>query len=178
MTQEEQINKWFNQNYSHLQNEVKNNIANGQMSQYAEDLLSLCSETFLTKTKEQKQQMLEDNKIENFILFCCGFQIKLSSSPFYNTFRKHKLSTVVSPLINDNLLEDDSIHTEHTELYKCYLQARSELHWYHQKLLELKWDQGLTYDEIHKSTGITINSLRKDYTLIYKKIKKRCEYCY
>jgi len=177
MTLKNEIDKWFRENYSYLQGEVKNNIAIDQMSQYADDLLSICTESFLTRTPEQQQQMLDDDKIANYILYCCGFQIKSAQSPLYNQFRREKmrarsgmLEFENNPYVPDEQLED-------TELYQCYLKARSELHWYHQRLLEMKWDEGLTYQEIRNRTNITLNSIQKDMAIIYQIIRQKCNHC-
>ncbi len=170
------IDKWFNQNYSYLQNEVKNKIAIQGMSDYAGDLLSVCVESFLTRSPEQQEQMLNDNKVGNYILFCCGFQLKSGSSPFYNQFRKHKLSVrsgwegLDIPITTDQQLED-------TELYQCYLKARGELHWYYNRLLDMKFEEGLSYAQIREKTGITLNSLQKDFAIAYQKIRQRCNHC-
>jgi len=61
-----ELNKWFNLNYEYLRKEVATNIANGQMSDYSDDLLNLCIESFLNRSFESKLQMFLDNKISNF----------------------------------------------------------------------------------------------------------------
>ena len=116
MILDEKINRWFSQHFSHLQKEVKTKIAIDGMSQYADDLLSICTESFLTKSPAQRQQMLDDDKIENYILFCCGFQIKSANSLFYNQFRKHKMSVRSGmvefdnvPYVNEPQIEDSEL---------------------------------------------------------------------
>jgi len=177
MVLKDKIDRWFAKNFSYLQREVKNNIAVDAMSEYADDLLSVCTESFLTRPAEQQQQMLDDNKIGNYILYCCGFQLKSGSSPFYNQFRKHKMASRSgaeafenSPFIPDQQLDE-------TELYQCYLKAKGDLHWYYQKLLQMKWEDGMSYSEIRQKTGITLNSLQKDMAIIYQTIRQRCNHC-
>lgn len=177
MSLNKEIDKWFSQNYSHLQQQVKSNIAVDGMSQYADDLLSICTESFLTRPEEQKQQMLQDNKIENYILFCCGFQIRSGNSPFYNQFRKHKMRVRSGMVEFENTPFTQDTQLEDTDLYQCYKQARSEMHWYYNRLLEMKWDDNLTYKQIREKTGITLNSIQKDISLAYNIIRQRCKHC-
>jgi len=173
----EKINRWFSQHFSHLQNEVKTKIAVDGMKEYADDLLSVCTESFLTKTPAQKQQMLDDDKIENYILYCCGFQIRSGNSPFYNQFRKHKMRSRSGMVEFENTPFTPDQQIEDTELYQCYKQTRSELHWYYNKLLSMKWDDDLTYKQIREKTGITLNSIQKDISLAYNIIRERCQHC-
>jgi hypothetical protein len=177
MSLKAKIDKWFSQNYSYLQKEVKGKIAVDSMSEYAGDLLSVCTESFLTRSPEQQQQMLDDDKIGNYILYCCGFQLKSGSSPFYNQFRKHKFSVRSGWEGLDDRSYERDLQLDETELYQCYKQARSEMHWYYNKLLEMKWDDGLSYAQIREKTGITLNSVQKDISLAYNIIRQKCSHC-
>ena len=77
----------------------------------------------------------------------------------------------------DNAPYQPDQQLEDTELYQCYLKARKELHWYHNKLLSMKWDDNLSYTQIREKTGITLNSIQKDISLAYQIIRQKCKHC-
>lgn len=177
MSTKDKIDKWFSQYYPRLQREVRNNIAIDGMREYADDLLSICTEAFLTRPEDQQEQMLQDNKVENFILRCCSFQLKSGNSPLYNQFRKHKMRSRSGWTGMDLLVDEDYVDYTQTELYECFSKAKSELHWYYQRLLDMKYNEGMSYSEIRMKTGITLNSLQKDMAIAYQIIRQKCKHC-
>ena len=167
------INKWFSNNFSYLQREVSNNIAKDGMSEYSEELLSVCVESFLTRTPEQQEQMLQDGKIPNFILRCCSFQIKSSTSPFYRESRRFKMSVREQKDIPE--VADESHLLEDRDDYQCMMRAIEELNWYHRVILTEKWFNKLSYQQLREKYGITLQSLRNDLSLAYEIIRKKCK---
>ena len=143
MTEEElkiELDKWFNRNWEHYQNEVRTNIANGQMSGYAEDLCVVIYEAFHNKPHEQKLQMYNDNLIFNWMLKAASFQIRSGSSPFYNNYRKKRMHTVPHYYATEDAsysMDDTGIE----ELLECVMEAINgdKIEWYYAKLLELKY---------------------------------------
>jgi len=97
MTQEEEDEvirmreEWFRKRFPKLQKEIAYNIAKGPMDQYKDDLTQIAVLQFLNKPLEVQKQMLDDSKVENYILVTAGMHIRSSTSPFYNQVRKHKL---------------------------------------------------------------------------------------
>ncbi len=55
---------------------------------WGHDLLPLCIEMFLSKTVYHQLKVIRDGKLENYITFMLGLQLKSSSSRFYHHHRK------------------------------------------------------------------------------------------
>jgi hypothetical protein len=175
MTQlQNNINKWFSKNFKRLQNQVSNNIATEGMNVYSDELLSVCLESFLTRTPEQQLQMLEDGKIENYVLKCCSFQIKSSTSPFYRESRRFKMSAREDKEL-PILFADDNQPLESREDYQCMMDAIEELHWYHRTLIQEKWFNKMSFQDMRKKYGITLSSLQNDMKQIYHIIRSKCQ---
>jgi len=58
-------------------------------NRWGSDLLPMCIEMFLEKDTEYIYKVYTDGKLENFITFMMGFQLKSSSSRFWHVYRKH-----------------------------------------------------------------------------------------
>lgn len=170
------LNKWFNKNYSYLFREVKNNISNGQMERYAEDLLHIVIEGFLGKKHDMKLQMYQDNKISNWILRACSFQIKSGTSPFYNHIRKYYdrhygfSSKFDYPWFNESQFHGET-------LYDCFKREMENLNWYEAKLIDLKYFQNYTYTQLNLEFGLPLSTLKSEYEEVFAKIRTACKHC-
>ena len=180
MTQEldNKINKWFESNWKHYRNEVGTNIAHSEMSQYADDLCIQCYEDFMGKKDEAKQQMLDDDKILNFLLFCASFQIRSGSSPFYKTYRKQRVGNVPHYIVEN---EEGGYELDDLDIdsyYGCMTQAMTEenIGWYNCKLLTIKYLEGKTLKEISNTYGICISSLKRDLHGALQSVRDYCKY--
>jgi hypothetical protein len=172
-----EIDRWFRENYNSLLYQVKRNIAKDGMSMYAEELLSHVILWTLERKPEMKEQMLRDNKIENYILRACSMQLRSSTSPFYREARKFKMSARSGVAEVDDILDEGSTSIESNPQYECMMREIKNLHWYHQKLIEEKWINGLTYQDMRIKYGITLSSLKSDFIIIYDIIRKKCQTC-
>ncbi|NBW18978.1 MAG: hypothetical protein EBR82_64485 [Caulobacteraceae bacterium] len=101
----DEINDWFEANYENLRKNFKQNIANGQMSGYADDLLQICIEIFLNKDIVMQEQMLRDDKIQNFLFRVASMQIKSGSSPFFRKYRAYYTRNV--PILGNPSIEEE-----------------------------------------------------------------------
>lgn len=172
-----EINKWFNENYDSLIYQVKHNIAKDSMSQYADELLSHVILWTLERSPEMKEQMLKDNKLENYILRTCGLQLRSSTSPFYRESRKFKMSARSGMSDVDDVADEGITSIESNPYYQCMISEIHNLHWYHQKLIEEKWINGLTYQDMRLKYGITLSSLKSDLNVAYDIIREKCKTC-
>ena len=170
-----ELNKWFNLNYEYLRKEVATNISNGQMSDYADDLLNLCIESFLNRSFESKLQMFLDNKISNFLLRCSSFQIRSGTSPFFNQYRKYYTHNGYLPGFMDETIEDkDNIDVE---MYSCFKKEMENLNWYETRLLDLKFYQKMSYKEINKIYHLPLSTLKREVENFLIKIRNKCINC-
>ena len=183
MTEQElniKLNKWFEENWNHFVNEVGKNIAWGEMAEYKMDLCILMYEQFMNKPFKNKLQMYEDNKILNFLLFGASFQIRSGSSPFYNTFRKPRMHHVPEYFAENEdkneTFELDEIHLD--DYYLCMKEGMKEenVGWYYNKLLDLKFIQQKSYNDISGTYGLCINTLKRDTKLAIEAVRKYCNY--
>ena len=170
----ERINQWFNKNYSMLLREVKNNIAKGGMSGYAVELLHITTIQFLTKPIPQQLQMLDDNKIKNYILRSAGLNLRSSTSPFYHQIRKFKMSTR-SGALPDMLYEREYI--ENTDLWRCFQENFNSMNFYYRELITQKYLNKLTFEDLHKKYGISKASLGSDINKGLRYLRSKCSHC-
>jgi len=98
-------------------------------------------------------------------------QLKSSTSPFYREARKFRMG-----IRNAELPEmfDTSTYLEDNELYECMMREIKELHWYYQRLIEEKWNNKLTYQDLRKKYGITLASLKNDLNTAYNILHNKC----
>ena len=177
-TLDTKINNWFNRNWNHYQREVATNIAHSEMSEYSNDLCVQCFEEFMKKKTEQKQQMLDDDKILNFLLYCASFQIRSGTSPFYHRYRKHRANNIPDYFAEN---EQDAYELDDIEIdtfYQCMKEAMTEenIGWYYCKLLELKYIQQMTFKEIIDFYGVSEVTLKRDVSKALQAVRDYCKH--
>jgi hypothetical protein len=172
-----EMDRWFRENYDSLISQVRKNIAKDSMTMYAEELLSHVILWTLERSHEMKEQMLRDNKLENYILRACSMQLRSSTSPFYREARRFKMSARSGVSEVDDILDEGISSVEGDPQYQCMFREMKNMHWYYQRLLEEKWINGLTYQDMRIKYGITLASLRHDLNLAYDIIRKKCKTC-
>ena len=172
-----EINKWFDKNYDSLLYQVKTYICKDGMSMYSEELLSHVILWTLERSHDMKAQMLADNKLENYILRTCGLQLRSSTSPFYREARRFKMSARSGVSEIDDIEDEGISSVEGDPQYQCMIREMENMHWYYKKLLEEKWINGLTLQDMRIKYGITLASLRHDLNLAYDIIRLKCKTC-
>lgn len=168
--------EWFSKSFSRLQKEIKYNITKttGPMADYNDDLTQIAVLQFLNKPLEVQKQMLDDNKVENYILVTAGMHIRSSSSPFYNQVRKHKMSTR-SGAMPDITDEDDEFLLENQDWYKCFQRALDGMHFYYRQLLLDKYQDQLSFNQMKEKYNINFNSLTNDTRAALKYVRCKCD---
>jgi hypothetical protein len=172
-----EIDRWFRENYGSLIYQVRNYIAKDGMTMYAEELLSHVILWTLERSHAQKEQMLRDNKLENYILRACSMQLRSSTSPFYREARRFKMSARSGVAEVDDIEDEGITSVEGNPQYQCMVREMENMHWYYKKLLEEKWINGLTLQDMRIKYGITLASLRHDLNLAYDIIRTKCQTC-
>lgn len=176
---EERLNKWVSENYQWLKKEIGKNIANGKMSDYAEDLLHHIILDLYKMNPEKIEGMLENGKLKWYILRGAALQIKSQTSPFYRTHRKQK-TWARSGLLDTGKYDTETYELEDPdnpeELYDCFQRALKEIHWYQRTLLEKKIIEGQTYQQIYEYYNISKNHLIKDINAALDDVRKICKH--
>ena len=144
------------------------------MKDYDSDLLQIAVLQFLNKPLEQQKQMLDDNKVENYILVTAGMHIRSNSSPFYNQVRKHKTSSR-SGALPDVSNEDDNEWLEDQDWYQCFQRVLPKVHFYYRQLLLDKYQEQLSFDQMRAKYNITKSSLTNDVKVALKYIRCKCD---
>ena len=183
MTEKElkiRLDRWFSRNWEHYESEVRKNIANGQMSKYAHDLCILIYETFMKKPHAYKQQVLENDKILNWMLRASAFQLKSGTSPFYRQFRKHSVKHIPEYFaINEGKGGTYEIgEWSNDAALQCVMEAIKEenIGFYYSRILEMKFLKQMTYSEMCDEYGFALNTLKKDIILAMEEVKKYCNH--
>ena len=176
MTKEEidkRVDEWFRKNYLYLRREISNNICKDGMNVYTDDLMQYMVLWFLERSDSLKQDLLEKGLISNYILRGASIQLKSSTSPFYQKIRKFKMSVREGNQLPEGSTDDHSA-LENDALYQCMMRELQNLHWYYRTLIQQKYFEGLTLNEMRQKYNITLASLTKDIKIGYAIIRERC----
>ena len=142
------LNKIIEKKYNWVLNEIKTNICKDQMGEYGTELLHFIILELFNKSPEYKQQLLNDNKVEYWLLTSSGLQLRSGSSPFYRLVRETRTYGVDEEY--DSILSNISYEPVDNELYDCFTEAMNNLDYYHKKLVEEKYLNELTFKAISK----------------------------
>ena len=140
------------------------------MSDYSDDLLHHIIIDLYKKTPEYKLNILENNKVENWILVACGFQLRSGQSPFYRSYRQMRMQARSGVLPDGILEEDDNLD----DMYLCLLKAMDQLDVYKRMIIQKKYFEGWTYNQICDYYQISKTHLVKDTKLAMKEIREYC----
>jgi len=151
--------EWFRKNYKYFEKEVKRNVikTSGPMVGFGDELIQIVVEQFLKKPLEAQKQMIEDNLVQNYLLVTAARHIQSSTSPFYNIARKFRMK-VRSGAMPEISTEDDLEWLENQDWYQCFKVEMQKMNFYYRQLLIDKYQEGLSYDALHKKYTITKTS--------------------
>ena len=90
------MNDYLTKNYTRLRNKVKAVTKNHQNS---DDLFNDLLMNLLDKPLEYQQDLLDNNKVENWLMSSAKLQFQSKTSPFYYKYKKFVKDT--SPLFED-----------------------------------------------------------------------------
>lgn len=147
------------------------------------DLLAVAIEMFLSKPIEKQIKVMKDGKMEHFITFIMGLQLKSGSSHFYHYYRKHnekqrdfydnfayggKNVALSKPFIEEDLPKNHPV-------YKCLKHHTEKLNPYEKMLLKRILIDGETYASISERYNISYTNLSTDSKKLQKKLQKLCK---
>lgn len=180
MTQEnkKRLDTWITDHYGWLRNEVNTNICKGGMNQYTDDMMSHMVESLYALSDEKITQMLDDQKLKWWFLRGCGFQLRSSSSPFWHTYRKHKMGARENGLAGSNSNIFDGVFEEYDpSLELCLEEAWDKMDWYLRTLMDKYFYQKYSVAKLHEYYGISKNHLIKDINKGIHYIREYCKHC-
>jgi len=172
------IDKWVGEKYEWLLGEIKTNIAKGRMSQYADDLLIHMIETIYEQDDDKVNQMLDDGKLEWWLLTGAGRQLRSSTSPFYRLYRKEKSWAREEGIEGSfsNIFEKPGEEYDET-LYQCFTEAYEDLHFYQKAIMNKYFYEEKTLQDIHEYYNISKTHLVKDINTAINQIREKCKHC-
>ena len=172
------VDSWITQNYKWLTGEVTRNIAKNQMAQYAPDLISYLVESIYKLPEEKVTQLLDDNKLGNYLLVGAGMQLRSSNSPFYRTFRKHKMSAREDGISGSHKSIFEKPYEEYDEsLYQCFKETYGELDFYDKAIMDKYFYEQWTLQQVYEYYGISKRHIIKDINRILQQIRENCKHC-
>ena len=118
--------------------------------------------------------MLNDDKIEQWITKCVSIQYKSSSSPYHYQNRKARVNEDEYLEYKHDDGDDDEYNFQLDDCLECLEREVKNLFWYNRILIEKKFFEGWTYQQLHDYYGITKNSLACDIKVGILELKQKC----
>lgn len=181
MSIKERLDEWVRVEYKWISREIRNNIAKGQMADYADDLIQEMFIQLYNMKEEKIEQLLDNGKLKWYVLTGAGMQLRSNTSPFYQRIRKHKMSAreMGLPGSDKNIFErvDDTEELSTECYFICMKREIENLHWYSKTLLKEYWEQGMHLEELHQKYNISKKHLTKDLNAAILTIRENCKEC-
>lgn len=159
-------------------------ICSFNSDKWADDLLQHILVDFLEKKDidYQYQVAITNNKLPNYIGYAMSMAVRSGSSTFYNTHRRFLYNTRGVYEANDNTNEDlwDNkelmVSNKDKSPEDCVVWALEQLDFYDKTLVQKKFYEKWTWDEINDYYGIPLNSGQRDLKKALNKIKELCSH--
>lgn len=165
------VNDWINKNYNVL---VGNATRICRDKNKAIDVVHHCVMDFIQLPAPKQQQMLDDGKIENWITKCVSLQYKSTSSPYHYQNRKVRMSEDEYLEYKHDFGDVEEYDFQHDDCMECLEREVKNLFWYTRTLIEKKFIEGMTYQQLHDYFGITKNSLHRDIKAGLRELEEIC----
>jgi hypothetical protein len=162
------IEEW----YKWVLNEIQCNIAKDAMREYGPELLHFVILELYNKTPEYKKQLLEDKKVPYWLLSSSGLQLRSGSSPFYRQIRQTRMTA----RSGDESMDILTYEAYDGEMYECFQQGMENLNFYHRKLLEEKYLNELTFNDISRKYQISVHHIKRDIYIALELIRNQCKH--
>ena len=163
------IGNYIQEHYTEILQKVKAVTRNHQDT---EDLLQDCILNLLEKGNDYTNKIVEDDKVQHYIVKMVHIQYNSGSSPFYNQYKKTLLKSVE---INDDIMEgvEDSIeiHEDTEKLSKDVKLYIGNLPVYERTIAEKHFISGDSQREMSRYYNINRIHITKDINNIKKNIR-------
>ena len=164
------LNQWITTNYKDNLQSVKN-ITKGH--QLTDDLYQECLLVLLEyKDQDKLQQLIDNNQLKYFFLSIVLRQYISTTSPFHTKYRKQQQNTSDKDVYQ--LPIEDEAYDHDIDTLIGYINNEKETQsWYTKKMLELKFEKGMSYREISKMTQIPLTSCYNTINTFRNKVKEK-----
>jgi DNA-directed RNA polymerase specialized sigma24 family protein len=158
------IKKYIESNYSELRNKV---IAVTRNHQNSDDLLNDIILNLLEKNNDFTNQLIQDDKVQQYIIKSAYIQYNSSTSPFYTQYKKQKWNELDEEMHEDTIIELQEDKEKLGKDIKIYI---NNLPFYQKELATKHFVEGNSQREISKMYNINRLHISKDITTIKKNI--------
>tara|TARA_R110001606_G_scaffold51580_1_gene128262 strand:+ start:423 stop:944 length:522 start_codon:yes stop_codon:yes gene_type:complete len=161
------VEKYINKHYKEILNKVKGVTRNHHLT---DDLLQDCILNFLEKGNDYTTQVLNDGKVQHYIVRMAHIQFNSSTSPFYTQYRKASRKT--QDIDNYDVVETVSELKEDTaklaDDVKLYI---SKLPIYERTITEKHLYDGVSQREMSRYYNINRIHISRDIKRVQSNIK-------
>jgi len=166
------MDEYIRLNYKRLRNKVKAVTKNHQNS---DDLFNDLLMNLLEKPIEYQRDLIENNKVENWLMSSAKLQFQSATSPFYYKYKKFVKDT--SPLFEDTTTTDDIIEDVSKQIVEFISSQLNLYSIYERTLTREHLIEGKSYSEIGREYNINRRYISETITPVKKEllveIKKR-----
>lgn len=164
------INQYIEKNYIEILNKFKAVTRNHQDT---EDLLNDCILNFLEKGNDYTNQVLQDGKVQHYLIRMAHIQFNSSTSPFYTQYRKQSLkSKEIDNDVVESLEDKPELVEDKQELVKQVKLYIGKLPVYNRTIAEKHFVEDVSQREMSKMYNINRIHISKDLNTIKKNIKQ------
>jgi len=166
------VNNYIQKNYKEILNKVKGVTKNHHLT---EDLLQDCILAFLEKGSDYTSQVLQDDKVQHYLVRMVHIQFNSKSSPFYTKYRKLSLKSrdidnydieeqpIEKKVDTEKLVKDVKIYVGNLPLYERTISQR----FYFDNVSQRNMSKEYGINRIHIARGI--NNVTKNIKLNFNK---------
>lgn len=164
------IEKWINENYNMLVDNVSRITRDRDE---AIEILHICILSLLEFPADKQQRLYNEGKLEMYITSASNLQYKSSTSPYHRQNRRHYRNEVewIDWKYQHNPIDEDD---DYEAMCECVLKELNDLHFYYRILIQDKFINGLTYQQMNEKYRISKNSLLRDVKEGLEMLKQKC----
>lgn len=154
--------------------------------EHYEDLLLFCLSEFLTKKSidYQYKVAVTDGKLANYMGRSMSMNLKSSTSPFWQNYRKSAYNSRGAYLVEYEEygqhdlpeIQDPDMELKDMNPRECMMWALEQINFYHRALLEEYYLNDKTYKDIREKYGIPLQHIRKDLEAGVKLLQEHCKH--
>lgn len=163
------INKYIQENYTTILNKVKGVTKNHHLTQ---DLFNDILLKFLEKGEDYTNQVLQDDKVDHYLVRMAHIQFNSSTSPFYTQYRKQAIKSSDIDEWDIEIEDEVEIHTDKKEMVKDVKIYIGKLPHYNRTLAEKHFLEGKSQREMSKMYNINRIHITKDINTIKSNIQR------
>jgi len=164
------IDQYLEDNYEILLEKVKMITKNHDA---ASDLLNDCILNFLEKGSDYINQVVQDNKIENYLIKMVHIQFNSSSSPFYRKYRKSLLKSVEVKQEHIEEIDELEIKEDKAKLAEDIKIYIGKLPLYNKTIANEHFVEGKSQRQISRMYNINRLHITKDLKTVKSNIKQK-----